>query len=271
MARITYRTRLQDLLAKPWITPRDRAFCESLLAHYNKKKYMSAGRARCVRDMEARYESRPVVDSNLLAELTDLRSRITDASSWDAGFIDSVIGQVNAGRAISEKQIATVAKVNSRYSVEAIASFNAFDSEYRASEAMQTRFAIMVEYYKKNGYYGNITSRAVDGFVPTKKQYDALTSNKYAAKILAGWDSAPKYETGAMVSVRAGGSLAFRASRNGTMPVVIVASNVRHPFSACKGNKVYKVLPVGSAQTYEVEERHLKTHRIPKKKARKRA
>jgi len=217
--------------------------------------------------MEARYESKPVVNSNLLAEVTELRSRIADASSWDAGFMDSVIGQVNAGRALSEKQAATVAKVNSRYSADALAALDAFDSEFRASDLMQERFAIMVEYYKSNGYYGKITSRVVDGFVPSKKQYEAITSNKYAAKILAGWETAPKHATGSMALVRGnrGGSMpAFRASGNGKLPVVIVAVNAARPSSACKGNKVYKVLPVGCAQTFLVEERDLKTYRAPK-------
>tara|TARA_E500000331_G_scaffold352881_1_gene402436 strand:- start:1732 stop:2577 length:846 start_codon:yes stop_codon:yes gene_type:complete len=280
MARITYRTRLADLLAKPWITPRDRAFAESLLAHYNKKKYMSAGRARCVRDMEARYASKPVVNSNLLAEVTELRSRIADGSSWDAGFMDSVIGQVNAGRDLSEKQAATVAKVNSRYSTEALAALNAFDAEYRASEGMQTRFSIMVAYYNKTGYYGNITSRVKEGFVPTKKQYEAITANKYATKILAGWDADPKFAVGSMALVRGSrygttkgpdGNAAWTAAQNGALPVVIVAQNSSAPSSACKGNKIYKVLPVGCAQTFEVEERSLKAHRIPKKRRAKKS
>jgi len=276
MARITYRTRLADLLAKPWITPRDRAFCESLLAHYNKKKYMSAGRAKCVRDMEGRYASKPVVDSNLLAEVTELRGRIADGSSWDAGFMDSVIGQVNAGRDLSEKQAATVAKVNSRYSAEALKAIDTFRSEWLADPSgMQVRFGIMVDYYTKNGYYGNITSRVSEGFIPTKKQYDALTGNKYAVKILAGWDADPKFPVGSMVVVRGSrygtskgpdANDAWRASKNGTLPVVIVAQNSRPPTSACKGNKVYKVLPVGCAKTFEIEERSLKAHRVRKAK-----
>jgi len=267
MPRVTYRTRLQDLLAKTWITPRDRSFAESLLAHYNLKGYMSQGRAKWVRKLEDQYTNQPTVNSNLLTEVTELRSRIADASSWDAGFIDSVIGQVNAGRDLSEKQIATVAKVNSRYSADALAALDAFTSEYTASEIMQTRFQIMVEYYKRTGYYGNITSRVVDGFIPTKKQYDAITANKYASKILTGWEAPAKYAVGSMVLVRStNGGRAYHASRNGTMPVVIVASNVRAPESACKGNKIYKVLPVGCAETFEVEERALKRHTVKKKK-----
>ncbi len=272
MARITYRTRLADLLAKSYLSNRDRAFAQSLLDHYNVKKYMSAGRARCVRDLEARYASAPTVNSNLLAELTELRSRIVDASSWDAGFVESVIDQTNAGRDLSEKQIATVAKVNSRYSAEALAALNAFDTEYRMNTLWQERFRIMVAYYKANGYYGNITSRVVEGFVPTQKQYEAITCNKYAVKILTGWEAAPKFVPGSMALVRSTSARAaalWRAAGNGKLPVVIVAQNASTPSSACKGNKVYKVLPVGCAETFEVEERDLKAHRTPKKKSRK--
>ena len=267
MARVTYRTRLQDLLAKSYLSQSDRRFAQSLLDHYNHKKYMSAGRAKWVRTLEERYETQPTINSNLLAELTELRSRISDGTSWDAGFIDSVIGQATAGRDLSDKQNATVAKVNSRYSTAALAALGVFAAEYAASDLMQARFRIMVEYYKRNGYYSNITSRVVDGFVPTKKQYDAVTENKYAAKILAGWEAAPKFAAGSMVMVRSQhGGNAWRAAGNGTMPVVVVAANSSTPSSACKGNKIYKVLPVGCAQTFEVEERALKAHRTPKKK-----
>ena len=272
MPRITYRTRLTDLLAKSYLSPRDRSFAQSLLDHYNKKKYMSAGRAKWVRTLEERYASQPTVNSNLLAELKQLRDRIADGSSWDAGFMESVIAQVNSGRDLSDKQRQTVAKVNTRYSTEALAALDAFASEYRASESMQQRFAIMVEYYKNNGYYGNITSRVNDAFVPTKKQYDAITCNKYAAKILAGWESAPKFAVGSMALVRstsARASALWRAAGNGKLPVVIVAQNASAPSSACKGNKIYKVLPVGCAQTFMVEERDLKTYRATKKRGKR--
>jgi hypothetical protein len=224
--------------------------------------------------MEARYATPPEVNSNLLAELQTLDGKITDKFGWDAGFVESLISQVKSGRDLSEKQQQTLAKVNSRYSAEALAALDAFANEYRTSEIMQQRFAIMVKYYERTGYYGNITCRVVDGFVPTKKQYDAITGNKYAAKILAGWESAPKFAPGSMALVRstsARASALWRAAGNGKLPVVIVAQNASAPSSACKGNKIYKVLPVGCAQTFMVEERDLKTHRNPKKKAKKSA
>lgn len=267
MPRVTYRTRLADLLAKDYLSQSDRRFAQSLLDHYNRKKYMSAGRAKCVRNLEARYATQPKVNSNLLAELQTLNGKIDDGSSWDAGFVESLISQVKSGRDLSEKQEQTLAKVNSRYSAEALAALDAFATEYRTNTLWQERFAMMVDYYKSNGYYGNITSRVVDGFVPTKKQYEAITCNKYAVKILAGWEADAKYPAGSMVCIRSStrNNAAWRAAGNGKLPVVIVAVNAERPSSACKGNKIYKVLPVGCAQTFMVEERDLKAHRRLKK------
>ena len=276
MPRVTYRTRLADLLAKDYLSQSDRRFAQSLLEHYNKKKYMSAGRARCVRNMEARYATPPEVNSNLLAELQTLDGKITDKFGWDAGFVESLISQVKSGRDLSEKQQQTLAKVNSRYSAEALAALDAFANEYQASDTMRDRFMIMVDYYRRTGYYNNITIRVTDDFIPTKKQYDCLTSNKYAVKILAGWEGEAKYPVGSMAMLRgARRGMAVEASRAiraaAGKPVIIVAVNATAPVSACRGNKIYKVLPVGCAETFLVEERDIKTHRIAKKKVKKSA
>ncbi len=276
MPRVTYRTRLDDLLAKDYLTPRDREFAESLLAHYNRKKYMSSGRARWVRTLEDRYAKAPTVDSAVLDDLRALSERIAsvDASSWDAGFVDSVMQQVKAGRAVSEKQQATIDKVKSRWDDNAMAAASSFAENFKASDIMRDRFAIMVAYYKRNGYYSSITSKVTDDFIPTKKQYDCLTGNKYAAKILAGWESDAKYPSGSMVILRESARrsesrAAWRAAAG--KPVVVLTVNASAPVSACKGNKIYKVLPVGCAETFLVEERDLKTHRIAKKKVKKSA
>jgi hypothetical protein len=50
---------------------------------------------------------------------------------------------------------------------------------------------------------------------------------------------------------------------------VVVGVNVEVPTSAAKGCKIYKILPVGGAQTFNVEERTLKAARVPKKKKKK--
>ena len=101
--------------------------------------------------------------------------------------------------------------------------------------------------------------------VPSKGDYDRLTNNKYATKVLAGYFDAPKYEVGSMVSLRGSASWALRRKMPSEMAVVIQA-NAEIPVAAARGNKVYKLLPVGGTQTIIAEERDLKTHRVPKKK-----
>ena len=48
MARPTYRTRLEALIANPAISPRDKDFAQSLLSFYERKSRLSAGRVKWV-------------------------------------------------------------------------------------------------------------------------------------------------------------------------------------------------------------------------------
>jgi hypothetical protein len=261
MARITYRTRLQDLLDKNYLSRSDRKFATGLLEHYNRKKQMSAGRCRWVRTLEARYEKVPTAASpELIAELEKLRARISDGSSWSAGFIESLTEQLRIGRTLSEKQNVTLEKIRAQFSDAAIATTQAFQSTYGADAGMRARFTNMCEYYAGNtGYYSSIWGQAktagFDSFVPTEKQYNAITTNKYAVKLISGFEAPPAFPKGSMAMIR-----------GNSLPVMIVKPDCTFPQNPRKGNKVYLVLPVGKAQTIEVEEAGLKKLKIPKKK-----
>ncbi len=271
MARITYRTRLQDLLAKPYLSQSDRRFAQSLLDHYNLKKYMSAGRAKWVRTLEERYAVEPTCDEAMVSRLDSVASRITD-NQWARDFVGSLTSQVKAGRDLSEKQVQILTKIEAEHSDDAIAAAASFADTFANDETMSESFRIMVEYYRGNGYYSSITRQAteIDGFVPTQKQYKAITDNKFATKILAGWFTPAKYPIGSMVDVRSGASPALSAACGHgptRKPAAVLAVNAEYPHSACKGNKIYKVLPVGCAQTFLVEERHIKRLVKRRKKA----
>ena len=55
MARATYKTRLEALIANSAISQRDRTFAQSLLSNYERKGRLSAGRAKWVATLEDRY------------------------------------------------------------------------------------------------------------------------------------------------------------------------------------------------------------------------
>ena len=115
MARSTYGTRLEALIANPAISQRDKAFAESLHRFYTSKRRLTAGRARCVKQLEDRYSPEKLAaamekGAAMLERLNAVCER-TEPKSWGRGFVNSLQGQIMAGRELSEKQIKTLEKI----------------------------------------------------------------------------------------------------------------------------------------------------------------
>jgi hypothetical protein len=120
---------------------------------------------------------------------------------------------------------------------------------------------VVSKYYLQNTPYFNDIARMIlmnESFVPTEAQYNKMVKNKYAQKILVGYNSSPKYPTGTLVQLRATAPR-FRGAK-----AMVTATNYAEPVSACAGNKVYQLLPLGETTPFVVEERHIKTWRAAK-------
>ena len=94
--------------------------------------------------------------------------------------------------------------------------------------------------------------------MPTIAEYNKITKNKFAVKVLTAHFADPKFAPGSLVQFGAGATGALRRIK---VPCVVISSNGGPITSACKGAKVYSVLPMGSAKTVLCEERHLKKAR----------
>ena len=116
-----------------------------------------------------------------------------------------------------------------------------------------------------SSYFSKITQvlsadgQLPEGFVPSKRAFTKICTNKYAMKIRDAWFSEPKYPVGSTVLIRSG------RTRN-DKPYFVLETNSRHPTSACKGAKIYKILAAGSVKPIMVEERAIKKLRRKKKK-----
>jgi hypothetical protein len=261
MPRITYADRFDALLAKDYLSDRDRIFAESLYTSYRSRKVLTAGRKRCLLNLEVSYEQPPETDEETLARLTDLRARMTGPDSkWAMGFTESLLNQAKSGSALSSRQQEVLTNIEAKWTDDELTRRASWKQTF--TPEMFSRFKVMVEYYGKNGYFQNVVKRhhANPEEVPTKGDYDRLTANKYAEKVLAGYFDPPKYPVGSMVSLRssAGWGLGQKMRRGLS---VIIEQNAQVPVAAARGNKVYKVLPVGGTQTIFAEERALKVHR----------
>jgi len=270
MARSTYGTRLEALIANPAISQRDKAFAESLHSFYTSKRRLTAGRARCVKQLEDRYSPEKLAaamekGAGMLERLNAVCER-TEPSSWGRGFVNSLQGQIMAGRELSEKQIKTLEKIEAENSDEAIKARDTWKLDYRyeADPAWPGRHSKVAEvaarYYKSAGYFQGLVHSILndDGFVPTVEQYNKITKNKFAVKVLTAHFADPKFAPGSLVQF---GATAPSALRRIKVPCVVISSNGGPIVSAAKGAKVYSVLPMGSAKTLLCEERHLKKAR----------
>jgi len=271
--RTNWKTAFADLLANPALSQRDRAVIESLHGQWSRSKSLSRGRKSYFYLIKDRTEKAAIAMSEraatggttMSARLQGLDSRIADRSSWDAGFVESLIRQEARGP-LSDRQVETLEKIEARHTDELLLERQAWlRGGYGATERLRMRLAC--EYYGRGGYYSTITSRffAEDDYVPSKEQYDKVVNNKYAQKVIVAWESAAKYAAGTMVQIRSTAPSTRLRQADGSIlragAVCVVISTTESIVNAAKGCKRYKVLPVGTVQTYLVEERDVKIHR----------
>ena len=113
-------------------------------------------------------------------------------------------------------------------------------------------------YYCANPpYYGDLAYRVLydKAFIPSEKQYNALTQNKYAFKVLESHYASPKFKVNDYVSLRKNNPCGINEGKN----VFIIIQVAPEPITtAAKNTKKYKILPIDNTATHIVEERWLK-------------
>jgi len=257
--RTNWKLEFAALVANKRLVGRDRTFIESLYRHWSSGKAMTRGRKHhffLVKERIAQLDAGGVTgDQTIEARCVRLLER-TPEGSWDRGFVESVQGQNANGRSLSGRQLEILTKIESRYTDEAVAAARGFAANY--GETQRKAMTRMASYYAGTPYFRDLADRVLTDteFVPTKKQYDAITGNKYAAKVLAGYEAPAKFAVGATVLPRSNASSRRTMSRG-----AIVLSIDEAIKSACKGNRMYKVLPIGGIKPLLVEERDIKVRR----------
>jgi len=267
--RTNWKRAFADLLADSTLSTKDRATITSMQAHWAAGRSMTSGRKsyfyliqeRTQKAAEAVAERQATGNTEMGLRLAELDSRVDDRSSWDAGFVESLISQEAQGRDLSPRQVEILEKIEAKHTDERISARSSWITNYGPDQ--QERLRVACAYYGRSGYYSSITREFYSNpeFVPTEEQYNKVVNNKYSTKVLNAHFAAPKYPSGTMVLLRASGrSRVHSAGLRKGLPAVVV-STTEPIVSACRGCKRYLVLPVGSAETILVEERDLKIHR----------
>ncbi len=267
MARATYKTRLETLIANSAISQRDRTFAQSLLSNYERKGRLSAGRAKWVATLEDRYSPENIAaaiqkNSSMLDRLNTLHAR-TEPTSYANGYTESLINQVKADRRLSERQMEILRKIEAEHDDGAMAERVKWVEGYKNDPTLRNDAIVVAHYYKTTGYFGSTADAILnsDTFIPTYSQYNKMVKNKYAQKVLAAHNDKPKYEQGQLVTFRSSAGAAERRCGDGylkpTVPMMVIAADAAPVTSAARGAKKYKLLPIGKAETLIVEERYI--------------
>jgi len=258
--------RLRALVENPHLkaNKRDHSFAVSLLEAYNRQGRLTPGRRPWLDKLEEKYSDAAVaerqthLESPIVIRLERLLARIEDECSWAQGFAESVLSQAKEGRHLSHRQMETIARLERENSDEVQEQRQAFTARYKdESTGLREKALVAANYYLTTPYFRDICRLVVsdEEYVPSHSQYNKIVENKYAKKVLAGYFAEPKFPTGSLAQLRA------TAPQRAFKKVMVIKTNYTSPTSACAGNKVYQVLPIGETTPIVVEERHIKTWR----------
>lgn len=180
-----------------------------------------------------------------------------ELNAWEKSFVVSIGEQFYRNGRLSNKQWATVQKVEANHSPEVIAMRHDWKDSW--NDAKQASWSIALAYYKANPpYYGHMVDRYEGGGIPTEKEYRKLVNNKYVQNVIKTIASEPLYDVGSLVRVRRtakGPHYKFRDV------IALVIDNSGPVTSATRGAKIYSILPFGEQTPVKIQERWLKKKR----------
>jgi len=190
---------------------------------------------------------------------------------WTKGFCESLFSQVEKGESLSPRQLEILLEKERLFNSETDKVESVWLSDWNEEKA--EIFSVCIHYYKLTGYFRSLVYKSeIQGFIPSRRQYNKTCNNKYAMKVRKAWFAEPKYPVGSCVALRpsapsyVSGGILPKHKDGQTIAYFVLEANSSPPVSASAGAKMYLVVSVGSPHPVELEERHIKNLRRKKKK-----
>ena len=142
-------------------------------------------------------------------------------SDKDRSFAESLQRQFMDGGKLSPKQIECIDSMERRYSPEAQLKRERWVQSYK--EHFRPTALICANYYVTTMYFRDLSVKIAtdENFVPTQKQYNALTQNKYAQKAIKAATEPPAFPVGSLCKVRANFNLVSNPKLHDQMGLVV--------------------------------------------------
>ncbi len=185
-----------------------------------------------------------------------------EKSQRDVAFLRSLRASYAKWGSLTDKQKSAFERIEFLSSPEGLQAAKEWSKEYL--EKHQRKAKVVSLYYLKNTYFfRDLCSRIVSepSFVPTKRQVEALCSNKYAKKVIKELERDPSYDKGSLVKVREANTVPLSLYPLRGRLCVVVENSLDSISSHGAGSKEYRLLPFGSTDTVVCQERHIKALR----------
>ena len=129
-----------------------------------------------------------------------MAKKLTDK---DREFAGSLLSQFEKSGTLTGKQVECVENMEQRYSPEAILLRETWATSYKAEH--RATALIAANYYITTNYFRDLALKigTDENFVPTQRQFTAMTENKYAEKAIAVATMPAAYPKGSLCKVRA--------------------------------------------------------------------
>jgi hypothetical protein len=144
-----------------------------------------------------------------------------ELSEGDRSFAESLKKQFEDGGKLSPKQIECVERMEQRYSPASVLKRERWTQTYKA-EHRETAL-IVARYYRTTQYFRDLASKILldEDFIPTERQFVAMTRNKYAKKVIATATEAPAFPVGSLCKIRANANLVHQRELHNQVALVM--------------------------------------------------
>jgi len=142
-------------------------------------------------------------------------------SDKDRSFAESLKSQFEDGGKLSPKQVECIDSMERRYSPESQLKRERWAQSYKAEH--RPAALICANYYITTMYFRDLALKigSDENFVPTEKQFNALTKNKYAQKAIKAATEPPAFPVGSLCKVRANFNLVSNPKLHDQMGLVV--------------------------------------------------
>ena len=167
----------------------------------------------------------------------------------------------------------------------AMERFRTWKHDMVSNAELREKVEVVCHYYLSTGYHRSTASRCLEflkgdsGDLPTWNRFYSMMNNDYANNVWQSHKAEPKFAVGDLVQLRANAKsyrsssfVGHRDSQVGSWMVISIGkSNITtsHKYNEkLGGTKKYELLEVGGTRVFDVMEKDLKKHRVPKTKKR---